>query len=107
MERLIENMLQRPIVMETLIMRLGYFEDHTTRAQSKREGYSIEYYPRVDPEDLKTLFTKMKALTLEGFFTEEQLKAMESLPEVKVNGEKTRGSEDIIYTLKKSFRRSH
>jgi len=105
MERLIENMLQRPIVMETLIMSLGYFGDHTTRAESIREGYSIEYYPRIDPEDLKTLFTKMKALSLDGFFTKEQLKAVESLPwpYVNVNGQKIEGSEDIFYSLEKFF----
>jgi len=108
MERLIENMLQRPIMMKTLVMSLGpCMEDFTTREESLHEGYSIEYYPRIDPQDLVTLFTKMEALTLEGFFTEEQLKSMESLPEVNVNGNKTRGSEDILYSLKKSFRRSH
>jgi len=69
LDRLIENILTKPIAMKSLLI-------------IQRRNFRT----LISPEDLITLMRKMKLLALWGFFTPEQLEAARSVPDVEISG---------------------
>lgn len=96
MERLFKNILQTPAKIKTLIIAPCMVDS---------DGWSYEQYlfgfgSLINPQDLKTLFSKMENLSLEGIFTVEQLEAVGSLEDVQV----TRSESDygqVFHSIKK------
>ena len=79
MEELLENLIKtlqtKKQMMETLIIDC---EDY-----QKRPFY--DFGSLISPQDLKTVFSEMATLQLEGNFTLEQKEAVSSLSSVQVN----------------------
>ena len=91
MKRLLENILLRPIVMKTLIIDIA----------DLREEFCPDFGSLISPQDLKTVFSKMATLHLEGIFNLEQLEAVRSLPDVEVIRKELNPEQFCSHSLKK------
>ena len=66
---LVKNILEKPIIIKTLIID---------------SDYVIDFREICSPQDLKSVFAKMTTMRVDGQFTMEQLVAVESLSDVEV-----------------------
>ena len=82
-DKIIKNILQKPIVMQTLIIVPRYVVRGDIDDLLEDDLY--DFGSLIRPQDLTALFKKMDNLQLDGNLTLEQLEAVRLVPDVEVS----------------------